>query len=130
MSKYFDPTDNRMYDENGSYYFYIGGRGSGRKTITISHLLEFLFGGRCEYNYDPQQQVHHYSIKNDDIGFMDLTVTNECFMSENGIVLIHRMCEEYDAYMRYKYRDYMCRERILNEMDKYYKGEIDYVKNK
>ena len=37
---------------------------------------------------------------------MDMTVTNECFIYEKFSVRIHRMCEEYDGYMRYKYRDY------------------------
>ena len=93
------------------FYFLKGGRNTGKKIGTIPYFLEFLFGGTCEYLYDPQRQVHHYLIKNDDIGFMDMTITNECFMYENADVRVQRMCEEYDSYMRYKYRDYMEGER-------------------
>lgn len=99
------------------YYFYMGGRNSGKVICSITMYLEFLFGGTCEYQFDPQEMIHHYLIKNDDIGFMDMTVTNECFVYENINVRMQRMCEEYDAYMRYKYRDYT-------------KGEKNYVKNK
>lgn len=100
------------------YYIYIGGRNCGRFS-TIPDLLEYWFGGTCEYTYDQQQQIHHYLIKNDDIGFIDMTVTNECFMYESFDVRMTRMCEEYLAHMEYKYRDYMCREKILNSIDKY-----------
>lgn len=106
MSKYFDPKVNRMYDESGSYYVFMGGRNCGRTMNTIPYFLVYLFGGTCEYRYDAQLMVHHYLIKNDDIGFMDMTVTNECFIYENIDVRVHRMMEEYDAYMRYKFRDY------------------------
>lgn len=112
MSKYFDPVLNRMYNESGSYYIFMGGRGCGRRMNTISHFLEFLFGGVCEYYYDPLRQVHHYTIKNDDIGFMDMTVTNECFIHEDANIRLNRMCEEYDAYMRYKFRDYEENENV------------------
>jgi hypothetical protein len=74
-------------------------------------ILEHWFGGTCEYSYDSQQQIHHYLIKNDDIGFMDMTVTNECFMYESFDVRMTRMCEEYLAYMEYKYRDYIRKEK-------------------
>ena len=120
MSKYFDNLVNRMYyEEDGSFYVYIGGRNNGKTIFTTCRFLEFLFGGTCEYQYDPHLQVHHYLIKNDDIGFIDMTVTNECFKNENLNVRIYRICEEYDGCMRYKYRDYMCREQILNSIDKY-----------
>lgn len=79
----------------------------GRSVYGITHVLQYLFGGTCEYRYNVKTMVHHYLIKNDDIGSMDFAITNECFIYENIDVHISRMCEEYDGYMRYKYRDYV-----------------------
>lgn len=111
MSKYFDVKINNQI--NG-YYLYVGGRNSGKTMYTMPYFLEYLFGGTCVYHYDPRLKIHHYIIKNDDIGFMDMTVTNECFIYERANVRIHRMCEEYQAYMEYKYRDYIRKEKEEN----------------
>ena len=105
MSKYFDFLTNHVDD----YYIFIGGRDNGKTIYTIRNYLEYLLGGICEYQFDAEQMIHHYLIRNDDIGFMDITVSNPCFINENLGTRLIRMCEEYDAYMRYKYRDYMCR---------------------
>lgn len=109
MTDYFN--DIYMFDTIDGYYIYIAGRNSGKSIYTISRYLEFLFGGTCEYQFEPCSKIHHYLIKNDDIGFIDMTVTNECFVYENINVHVQRMCEEYDSYMRYKYRDYIAKEK-------------------
>lgn len=111
MSNYFDPLAIHINDVSDGYFIFIGGRNSGRITNTIPYLLDFLFGGTCTYHYDPQRMIHHYEIKNDDIGQVDLTVTNECFIFEDINVRIHRMCEEYLGYMEYKYSDYIRKEK-------------------
>jgi hypothetical protein len=103
MCNYFDFTVN---NQSNGFYIYMGGRNSGKTIYTMPYFMEYLFGGKCEYHYDPQTMTHHYLIENDDIGFMDMTVTNECFIYEKVEVRIPRMCEEYLAYMEYKYRDY------------------------
>ena len=103
-------NDVTLYDGFATYdryYIHTGGRGCGRAFASIPRTLQFLFGGKCEYVYDAPTMTHHYLIINDDIGFMDMTVTNECFICENANVRLRRMCEEYDGYMRYKYRDYI-----------------------
>lgn len=47
------------------------------------------------------------------IGYMELTATDGCLFWESFSTRIERMCEEYDGYMRYKYRDY---ERSTNHV--------------
>lgn len=95
------------YDVNKGFYIYSGGRHSGNCAKSIPCYLQYLFGGTCEYRFDTRLMEHHYLIKNDDIGVIDMVVTNECFCYENINTRLWRMCEEYDGYMRYKYRDYV-----------------------
>lgn len=90
-----------------SDYFFMCGRNTGKTVNSIPGVLEYLFGGKCIYRYDERQMMHHYEIRNDDIGLIDLTVTNECFIYEDINVRITRMCEEYLGYMEYKFRDYI-----------------------
>ena len=83
---------------------------SGDKVIKIRYgicdLLEYLFGGEVEYDYDVERLIHKYKIRNDDIVYYEFSVLNEAFIYETLEVRLLRMCEEYDAYMRYKFRDY------------------------
>ena len=111
MSNYFDPLAIHLNSVSDGYFIFTGGRNSGNITNTMPYLLEFLFGGTCTYCYDPCTMIHHYQIKNDDIGYVDMTVTNECFIHEDINVRVHRMLEEYLAYMEYKYRDYIRKEK-------------------
>ena len=110
MNEYF----YHLFDVTDSYYIYVGGRNQGKTIYTIRHYLEFLFGGTCEYQFDPQTMTYHYLIRNDDIEYIDITVTNECFVYEDISTSLYRMCEEYDSYMRYKYRDYIRKEKEAN----------------
>ena len=91
-----------------SFYVFVGSRANKVSKIRygISYLLEYLFGGECVYDYDVACQIHKYKLRNDDIGYYEFNVTNEAFIYEIFDVRITRMCEEYDAYMRYKFRDY------------------------
>lgn len=96
-----------MLTEN-FYYVVMGGRANKIEKFryAITDILQYLFGGKVEYYYDVQQQIHKYKINNDDIGNCELSVTNEAFIYEPFDVRLKRMCEEYDAYMRCKSRDY------------------------
>lgn len=73
---------------------------------TLCEYLKYLFGGEVECDYDVACQIHKYKLQNDDIGYFEFSVVNEAFIYEPFKVHIVRMCEEYDAYMRYKFRDY------------------------
>ena len=115
MSNYFDPLAIRMNDTSDGYFIFIVGRNTGKITNTIPRLLEFLFGGACIYRYDSCRMIHHYEINNDDIGYIDIRVTQECFLYEDINVRIHRMCETYLAFMKYKYRDYIRKEKEAND---------------
>lgn len=103
-----DYYDIRDMFKDYDYYVLIGGRANRVTKINYSicqHLV-YLFGGKVEYCYDVQRQIHKYKIMNDDIGYCELSVTNETFIYEPLDVRMMNMCEEYDAYMRYKSRDY------------------------
>ena len=114
MSNYYlNPLAIHLNDVSNGYFIFMGERNTGKITNTIPHLLEFLFGGTCIYNYEPQGMIHHYKINNDDIGYIHFRVTQECFVREDINVRIQRMCEEYLAYMEYKYRDYIRKEKEL-----------------
>ena len=100
---YFNPLAIHLNDVSNGYFIFTGGRNTGKITKTLPYLLEFLFGGTCIYHYEPQGMIHHYEIINDDIGHMHIRVTQECFVYEDINVRVQRMCEEYLAYMEYKY---------------------------
>lgn len=102
---YFDFRD--MFKDYRLEIF-IGGRANRLSKInySICTYLEYLFGGEVEYDYDVARQTHKYKLQNDDIGYFEFSVVNEAIIYEPLEVRIVRMCEEYDGYMRYKFRDY------------------------
>ena len=92
--------------DNYDYYVFAGGRGVGKSNPTITQTLKWLLGGTVTYTFDKSTNTHLYHIKNDDIGEYVWSVSNEAFVYEPLLTRLHRMCEEYYGYMRYKYRDY------------------------
>lgn len=52
MSNYFDPLAIHINGVSDGYFIFTSSRNSGI----------------CIYRYDPQRMIHHYEIKNDDIG--------------------------------------------------------------
>ena len=57
-------SDLSSINANEEYYIFMGGRNCGRSIKnTIPYILEWLFGGSCEYHYDVRTQIHHYFIK-------------------------------------------------------------------
>ena len=73
--------------------------------LMISYHLQRLFGGKVTTRYDVNRRLNVWEIDNDDIGHMEITATDGCLFWESLSTRLKRMCEEYDAHMRYKYRD-------------------------
>lgn len=70
--------------------------------------LEHMLGGKTQYELTKQLLI--ITINNDDIGeYKFITLINAIYI-EGMKVRLERMLDEYDAYMRYKYRDYEERE--------------------
>lgn len=89
------------------FYFLTGGRNDGKIEFCARFFccqLEYYLGGKASYTvYKDYVEIN---IHNDDIDYMKYTLLNDTIYCELGHVIITRMLEEYDAYMRYKYRDY------------------------
>lgn len=88
------------------FNFMIGGRYVGKIHFYAEYICQWLsyyLGGTVCYKlFDVYLEI---AVYNDDIGYMKYTL-----YYEKGYVIFSRMLEEYDAYMRYKYRDYKERE--------------------
>lgn len=90
------------------YNFFIGGRHTGKADFYMSYLcvlLEYFVGGKA--TYEPlTKNCFRIFITNDDIGEYIFAIFTDAIFYENFEVRLSRMLEEYDAYMRYKFRDY------------------------
>lgn len=105
MNFYFKGIDF----ENMPTYIIMGGRASTteKRLRFISMMCQYLFGGVSEFIYNPKELCYYITIRNDDIGEMTFSILDETLRHEPLNVRLSRMCEEYDAYMFYKFRDYV-----------------------
>ncbi|MBP3887232.1 MAG: hypothetical protein J6F30_06220 [Cellulosilyticum sp.] len=90
------------------FTYFIGGRNYGKADFYMNYLrvlLEYYLGGSANYELFTNNCYKIY-IKNDDIESYIFTLFLDTIFYENFEVRLSRMLEEYDAYMRYKYRDY------------------------
>ena len=86
-------------------YIAICGRGTGKRLQFITFMCEYLFGGAADFEYNPRELCYYIFIRNDDIGEMTFSILDETLSREPLNVRLSRMCEEYDGFMRYKFRD-------------------------
>ena len=91
---------------NVEYYIHVGGRYNGRTIYYIKNTIEILFGGEAEVYYNGCDKYYNFIIKNDDIIHFSYRVYSDELKQISITTIIRRMCECYDATMRYKYRDY------------------------
>lgn len=88
------------------FTYFVGGRQCGKIHFYATYLqvaLEHMLGGKTQYELTNQLLI---TINNDDIGeYKFITLINAIYI-EGMEVRLQRMLEEYDGYMRYKYRDY------------------------
>jgi hypothetical protein len=89
------------------FNFMIGGRNVGKNIFYAEYIckwLSYYLGGTVVYK--PFDVYLEICVYNDDIGYMKYTLYYDTLKYEKGYVIFTRMLEEYDAHMRYKYRDY------------------------
>lgn len=91
--------------EDTLLYLAIGGRGTGKKLQVIRFMCEYLFGGQAELDYNPREQCYYIMLRNDDIDEIIFSILEETLLREPLNVRLSRMCEEYEGFMRYKFRD-------------------------
>ena len=96
------------------FTYFIGGRNTGKSEFYMGYLcvlLEYLVGGKVTYE-QVVKNCYKVFIKNDDIVEYVYTIFIGAIFYENFEVRLCRMLEEYDAYMRYKFRDYEENENV------------------
>lgn len=71
----------------------------------VCDTLKWFLGGSVTDHYNEATKVHYFVIINDDIGDMVIDACDDAFKYEPLQVRISRMCEEYNGYMNYKFRD-------------------------
>ena len=97
--------------KNRQFNFIIGGRNVTKLDFFVKNLcyaLQHYLGGFITYRkYNKYIEI---IVNNDDIGNCAFTLYNDTIKYEKQYVIFVRLLEEYDALMRYKFRDYERRE--------------------
>ena len=101
------------------FCFMLGGRNVSKIDFYAKYLcckLKYFLGGFVEYKkYNKYIEI---IVKNDDIGSpWSFTLFNDTICYEKHDVIFVRILEDYDAIMRYRYRDYI-KEKEANDENK------------
>lgn len=69
----------------------------------IASDIQYLVGGRAEVYYIPRYGEVHIAVKNDDIGYCQMSITLERYLRLSSHNLFRKFLQLYDTEMRTQY---------------------------